>query len=1140
MEFRLLGPVEVVIDGKTVGIAASRQKIVLAMLLLEAGHVVPVPRLIDAIWGTSPPRTARSQVQITVSALRQTLCTEIIATRPPGYMAQLPAGSLDLARFEALVAAAAADAASDQLPEAVAKLREALGLWRGNAAAGVVSAIVEAAATRLNERRIAVLQDCLELELELGRHRQLISELSEVVAEHPLDERFRCQLVLALHRAGRQADALETLRAGRQILREELGLDPGAELSRLERAILTRDPQLAGADQLFGRNGPTSTVPLPRQLPRTISDFAGRDAALRKISHILKSRASAGLQHDDVPIVVLTGRGGTGKTTLAVRAAHLLRPEFPDGQLFIQLRADMRQGVASLLEHLLRTLGIRPDTIPGDVDGREAVYRSWLADRRVLILIDGAISASQVRHFLPGHGGCAVIVTSTLPLPIDGARTIRIGPLDDASARALLTELIGPRRAQAEDEAVSELIRVCEGLPLALRIVGAKLGARPHWRVSQMLEQLRDEERRLDELDLGGVSVRATLSVSYESLGPATRTLFRRLSSLGSYDFASWMCAPLLDDASGRAEDLLQELVQSHLVATRTIEEDSVRYLLHDMVRIYALERLASEEPADCRLASARRLLSCWLHLVTCAHRQIYGGDFGVLHGHEEHWRLPEHVVVAVLGNTSTWFRRERASLGAAIYQAGQLGFDELCWDLAVTSATLFESGFYSEDWRESHRTALCAVRQAGNKRGEAALQCSLGMLELSIQLDTACLHFRQALDLFMELHDRQGEALATAGLAFAFRLRGDYKCALQQYMEALRGFTEVGDLAGQAHTLKTMAQIHGDWQDYDTAEQLLRDSSAISDQLCSPRLAAQVRHQMADLYLRRGELEQAKHAFQWVIGLTHTNGDVIGQLYGLVGLGGCQRRLGDLAGAEHTLRNALDLAGDTDERLVRGRILLELAELDYATGRSNLALARIDEAIGVMQQLGDARIWQARALELLGRLHDRAGRASIAEHAWRSALAMVGSADPSLADQLTMSLDRLGTGSLWRVVPGGRSAWRGPSVAPGQPAAAAVGPDLRGVRAAPRQPRAGVSLNGRGQLRPRPQHGTYGDQDGHDRGAESSSFHVDLNSTTSPGGRVRVDCAFQVEAPRLPRRHRRFITHHVVTPVGIGGTMPA
>ena len=1009
MEFRLLGPIEVIINGTPAAVVAPRQQTVLGLLLLEANHVVSVSRMIDALWADRPPRTARAQVHITVSALRQLLGDEVIKTRPPGYLIQVPDQAIDLAKFETLAADGASAAAGQRTAEAVRQLRAALTLWRGHALEGAESELVRTATVRLNERRIAVWQDCLDLELQLGRHGDLIGELAELVAEHALNERFRAQLMLALYRAGRPAEALEALRAGRRILQSELGLEPGEALTRLEHAILTRDSQidLPGARQA-GSPAKSEALPVPRQLPRTIADFAGREEILSQLLAALRGQDSAA-DLPDVPVVVLTGRGGTGKTALALRAAHLLRPAFPDGQLFLQLRKDMRIGVSGVLEHLLRSLGIHPDAVPGDLEGRAAMYRSWLAEHRVLIVIDGAVSTSQLMHFLPGTQGCAVIITSVQRLAsLEGARQIDVGPLDDVSAYHLLATLIGVKRVSAEEQATRELIRLCEGLPLGLRIVAAKLAARPHWRIAKMVRQLLNEERRLDELDLDGASVRATLALAYDSLDAEARRLFRRLSLFGTDDFAPWVGAPLLDADMDTAEDLLHELIRSHLVETRVAADDSIHFHLHDLVRIYAVERLVSEESAADRLAAVQRLLGCWLAIATTAHRRIYGGDFGIMHGTAERWPIPPDVAESLIEAPADWFKQERSALAAAIYQAGQLNLDELCWDLAVTSASLFESGFYGDDWRESHASALSVVRAARNKRGEAALLYSLGNLELGANMTAAREHYEQSLTTFEEIGDDQGRAFALSGLASVLRLSGNYDIALSYYRQAAAGFRTAADLVGEAHTLRTMAQIHADWRDYEVAEQLLAGSLSISQRLGTPRLTAQSEYELAELHLRRGRLEDAVEAFESVLRNTRAEDDVVGQVYALTGLGNALRRLGDVAGAETTLGAALELTQGGDDRLIRGRILLALAELDFGVGRSNLALARIDEAIRVLEELGTARVWHARALELLGRLHEGAGRTSIAEHVWLAAAELVGEADPALADQLARELARL------------------------------------------------------------------------------------------------------------------------------------
>lgn len=1012
LELGVLGTLEVVVNGMPVT-PAPRQEVVLAMLLLEADKVVSVDRMVDALWADNPPRTARSQVHITISALRRILGEGVIVTRPPGYAIRVPDGALDLARFTGLVADAASLSAQQRLPQAVQCLRAALDLWRGPAMEGLDSPAIQAAATRLNERRLSVLQDCMDLELQLGRHGEVVAELTELVAKHPLNERFRGQLMVALYRAGRQSDALEVFRAGREILQEELGIDPGEELCKLEHAILTHDTQITSppGEQVAGLPVKSLIPPIPRQLPRTIANFVGREEILGAISGVLSGGDGADAQ-PEVPVVVLTGRAGTGKTALAVRAGHLLHATFPDGQLFLQLGTDLQRTTSGLLEDVLRSIGIRSDVMPAELDGRSALYRSWLADRRVLIVIDGARNDNQLAHLLPGTSGCAVIVTTARRFAsLEGARHLEVGPLTEQSAYHLLESLVGASRAGAERQAVCELIRLCEGLPLALRIVAGKLAARPHWRIDRMVRQLRDEHRRLDALDLDGVSVRATLTLVYDGLGENARRLFRRLSLFAPNGFPAWISAPLLDLDIDIADELLQTLARSHLVDIRVAVEGTVRFHLHDLVRIYAAERLADEEPAAEQASAVRRLLGCWLFAATMAHRRVYGGDFGILHGHAEHWPLPPDLVETLMEDPAEWFRRERSALVAAIEKARQFGLDELCWDLAVTSATLFESGFYSDDWRESHLGALEAARGARNRRGEAALLYSLGSLEIAVNLTAAQNYFEQALRTFEEISDHQGQALALAGLAFIDRHRGYYELALPKYQRAVEWFRAAEDLAGEAYTLKTMANIHADWLDFGTSQQLLDRASAICHELGSTRLAAQVEYELGELELRRGRLAAATEAFASVLRQTQQIGDVIGQAYALAGLGNARRLTGDLAGARSALGQALNLTRSVDDRLIRGRVLVALAELDYANGHFDLALRRTTEATDVLGKLGSADLWHARALEVLGRLHERAGQASLAEHAWRSALALANRADSALVSRLTAELAGLPPG---------------------------------------------------------------------------------------------------------------------------------
>jgi len=405
-----------------------------------------------------------------------------------------------------------------------------------------------------------------------------------------------------------------------------------------------------------------------------------------------------------------------------------------------------------------------------------------------------------------------------------------------------------------------------------------------------------------------------------------------------------------------------------------------------------------------------RRLLRCWLFVATRARRRIYGGDFAVLHGTAELWPLPENSIV-LHRDPVEWFKTERHSLVAAVFQAARLGMDELCWDLAATAVTVFESDMYGDDWRDSHASALQAVRDAGNKRGAAALLYSLGTLETSVRIATAASYFEQSLAIFGEIGDRHGQALALSGLALVDTLNGDYDSALARYGRAIDEFREIKDLVSEAYTLKSMAQIHIDRLHYTAAERMLDDGLAIGRKLGAPRLTAQVTYALAELQLRRGRPEPAIDALATVLRLTRASGDIVGQAFALACAGNASLMLGDFAAAETALSNALDLARRAGNRLIRGRSLFWLAELHLARGEEHLALAGAEEAIAVFREHGAEGVWQARALELLGRVHERAGRAVIAVHAWETAAALADGVDNVLAAQISAALSRAGGG---------------------------------------------------------------------------------------------------------------------------------
>jgi DNA-binding SARP family transcriptional activator len=563
---------------------------VLGTLLLDANCVVSTAQLADALWDDAPPTTARGQVQICVSALRKTLTRlglpDRIVTRPPGYLIEVADGELDLHYFDRLVLAGQQALAESRLDDAAEALSGALALWRGSALAGVESPAVRAAATRLDERRLAVTEDWLDVELHRGRHQHVVGELRELVATHPLRERLHAQHMRALFGAGRPAEALAAYRSARRVFLDELGLEPGGELRRLERAILTDGRTDDPADD--------APVPpaVPRLLPADPAELTGRDAPLGVVRTALGDAAPA-----SVPVVAISGPVGVGKSTLAVRAAHALAPAYPDGQLYLNLLDPDGRPVApgAALERFLRALGLSGDAVPAGLDERAELYRDRIAGRRVLVVLDDVTHEWQVLPLLPGATGAGVLVTSRRRLTgLTGARPVHLDPLGIEDSVRLLATALGPSRLAADPAGTTALARLCDGLPLALRIVAARLAARPHWTVAHLVDRLRDEARRLDELTVGGLDVRARLATSYAALSPPARLLFRSLGALPDADLPTPLARRPPGIREADVEDALEELVDAQLVE---VGVGPTRYRLSGLVRLYAAERLASDEP---------------------------------------------------------------------------------------------------------------------------------------------------------------------------------------------------------------------------------------------------------------------------------------------------------------------------------------------------------------------------------------------------------------------------------------------------------------------------------------------------------------------------------------------------------------
>jgi DNA-binding SARP family transcriptional activator len=540
MEFRILGPVEVWDGDRRLDLGGPKARAVLAILLLSTNQVVSTDRLVDELWGEASPPTARNLVQVYVSRLRQALhrnrdgsaTDQVLVTRPSGYLLRVQPGELDLDRFEELTAQARRAAANGDLKRAAECWRAALALWRGPALAGAASEVLRRTAVpRLEEARVVAVEERLEADLSLDRHVELVGELETLVGEHPLRERLRRQQMLALYRSGRRAEALAVYRSTRQVLVEELGLEPSPALQELERAILLGHPAPEPAATTTRQAGHHPAPPVaPCQLPPDIDDFTGREATTAQVQRLLESEEATA-----IVISAIAGKAGVGKTALAVHVAHRLRPRFPDGQLYVNLRGAEAQALdpPDVLAMFLRAVGVDGARIPQGLEERVQQYRARLADQRVLVVLDNAASEAQVRTLLPAGRGCAALVTSRIQLSgLEAAHPLHLDVLDPDQAVQLLARLAGPERVAAEPQAAQQIVRLCGLLPLALRIAGARLASRPQWPLALLAQRLADERRRLDELATGDLEVRASFALSYHGRGEAERRLFRLLGVL--------------------------------------------------------------------------------------------------------------------------------------------------------------------------------------------------------------------------------------------------------------------------------------------------------------------------------------------------------------------------------------------------------------------------------------------------------------------------------------------------------------------------------------------------------------------------------------------------------------------------------
>jgi DNA-binding SARP family transcriptional activator len=846
MRFRLLGPLEIRSGEDWKGIGAPKWRSVLAALLIHAGQIVPVDVLINEVWGDAPPAKAGNLVSIYVLRLRRLLAdtdSTLLVTRAPGYLLRLAPGDTDVQVFEALVREGGRAYAAGEPDRAAAQLAEALVLWRGSPLADVpATTLVDTEAGRLTELHLDAAELRIQAELACGSHAQVIPELRRLLADNPLRENLWLLLMQALDGAGRHAEALDAYGQARNVFADELGVDPGIELRQFYARLLAQDDELTrdadapgsiSAGTVTASAGPPGpvpapaearipqSVPAPAQLPTDVADFTGREDQVKHLSDLLAS----GALDDDLGVVriaLVAGSGGLGKTSLAVHAAHRVKGNFPDGQLYVDLLGATPQPLppADVLARFLRDLGVDGRDIPADDDERAARYRTVLAGRRVLVVLDNARDAAQVRPLLPGTASCAVLVTTRSRMPdLASTRLVDLNVLDDDEALALFAKVVGDERAAAEPEATAELLLACAGLPLAIRICAARLATRSGWSIRAMASRLRDEHHRLDELRVGDMAVRASFEVSFASLpaadqpdGIAPADAFRLLGLWQGPSISSLAAAALFGTPEYLAQDALEALVDAHLLGSTS----SDRYKFHDLLRVYSSERAVADLSAPVRDTAVGQLLGWYMRTADAAASAVLPHRYNSPLQADPADPLP--LSFAGAEDALAWYDSERVNVVAATRQASSSGLHEIAWRLPAPLFIVFNSRHNWADCIATHRIALDSARQAGNRQGEAWILNNLGDALVRIGDSKGIGHLEQALAIRHEIGDRAGEAQAANNLADAYEHLERWDEVVDLLRRALSLTQEIGDRYGEGVALANLGAALSELKQTDEA----------------------------------------------------------------------------------------------------------------------------------------------------------------------------------------------------------------------------------------------------------------------------------------------------------------------------------
>ncbi|MFL6145455.1 MAG: BTAD domain-containing putative transcriptional regulator [Labedaea sp.] len=979
MRFRMLGPLRVRTGAGWMPVAAAQQRVVLAVLLANIGRVVSTERLVDAVWADRAPRRAVNTVQAYVMRLRRLLGDDrgsLIVTRGGGYELRAVDDHVDAVLFERLVGMGKRELDRGRPETGAGRLAKALALWHGPVLADVpASAELAPRAAQLEQVRLAAEEDHSAALLELGRHAEVVENLRRLVQDSPLREQRWALLISALDRCGRRADALDAYQRARRLLREELGLEPGPQLRQAQRTILAADAPRPPVV--------TARLPVvPAQLPPDVVGFTGRDEDLAWLDGLLHTEGDE--PATAVVIAAVGGMAGVGKTALVVHWAHRVRHRFADGQLYVNLRgyaADSPVRPIQALARFLRALGVPPDHVPSDVDEAATAYRSLVASRRILVVLDNARDPGQVRPLLPGGPGCLALVTSRDRLDglvaRDGAFPLTLGGLTGDEASSLLVRLLGTDRVGTEPDAVAELAALCGNLPLALRIAAAKLSASPHTRIDEYTERLGED--RLEGLQTDGDGVRAAVDVSYAALPGDARRLLRLLSLISGPDLTVASAAALTGGQLRGAAATLDRLATAHLIDKHA----PGRYGMHDLLRHYAAERAAAEESETGRHAALDRLHEHYQRQVSGAAALLYPGIL----------RLPQPetapAAFATKSAALTWLDTERANLVATIVHTARCGPREVAWRLVDGLRGYFIHRMHLVDWHVAAEAALAAADADGDQHGLTTTHLGLASLHLVRERPAEAIHhYRRAVDHAERAGWPLGSAAALGNIGLVYLQQGQLTAAVEHLCQSQAVRERLEHPVGVAIDVDNLGAAYRGLGRLELAAQCHAQAAAVHQRAGSTITEAEATTGLGIAYHALGRLHDARTTLSRALTALTDAGDryTIGHTYH--GLADVHRDLGDHATALDLARTATAIAREIGNRSLDSAATATIAGIHHQLGNLQESIDGYHRALELARTAGDRYREVDAVIGLAGAQH-AAGQSGTAANLAQHGLAL-------------------------------------------------------------------------------------------------------------------------------------------------------